>query len=220
MPSRVITFPSGSLTLEGVLDLPESPDKVPGVVVCHPHPRMGGSMANNVVMAICTGLRGAGIASLRFNFRGVGGSQGSYADGIGEKEDIRAAISFLSTHDSIDAERIGLAGYSFGARTALSLIGDDIRIKALGVVSPPYDAQVLEAPLRKFTGPRYVMIGSEDNFMTIEVIPDFLRHLLDPREYSIIEGADHFWMGFEQHITSHMKNFFFLALGGAEAKGT
>lgn len=220
MPSRVITFPSGSLTLEGVLDLPESPVQVPGVVVCHPHPRMGGSMANNVVMAICYGLQSAGIASLRFNFRGVGGSQGSYADGIGEKEDIRAAITFLSTHASIDPDRIGLSGYSFGARTALSLIGEDSRVKAIGVVSPPYDTQVLEVPLRKFAGPRYVMMGSEDNFMTVEVIPDFLRHLLDPREYSIVEGADHFWMGFEQQITNHMKTFFSTALSDTEAKGT
>ena len=221
MPSRVVTFSSGTLTLEGILDLPESSERAPGVVVCHPHPRMGGSMANNVVMAACYGLRQAGIASLRFNFRGVGRSQGSYADGVGEKEDVKAAISFLSSQEGIDPDRIGLAGYSFGSRVCLSLIPEEDRIKALALVSPPAEMYKMEKEIRKFDKPKYVMIGSEDNFMMmVDVIPDFFRHLLDPREYMIVQGADHFWVGFEQEITSQMKNFFSMALGGAGVKRT
>ncbi len=221
MPSRVVTFSSGNLTIEGILDLPESSEKTPGVVVCHPHPRMGGSMANNVVMAVCYGLREAGIASLRFNFRGVGRSQGSYADGVGEKEDVKAAISFLSAQEGIDSGRLGLAGYSFGSRVALSLIGDDDdKIKALALISPPAEMYRQEKEIKRFDRPKYVMIGSEDNFMMmVDVIPDFFRHMFDPREYMIVQGADHFWLDFEPEISKQMKSFFSMALGGAGVKG-
>ena len=89
-----VTFRSNDLVLEGVVASGETP--CPGVVVCHPHPLYGGDMDSAVVTTICRELETRGIASLRFNFRGVGGSQGTHDEGRGETDDLRAAISFLA----------------------------------------------------------------------------------------------------------------------------
>jgi alpha/beta superfamily hydrolase len=86
MKQTRVSFASGELSLEGILAVPEGAGPFPVVIVCHPHPQYGGEMNNNVVVPICQALAQASIASLRFNFRGVGASQGIFADGIGEKK--------------------------------------------------------------------------------------------------------------------------------------
>ena len=115
-----VRFPSGELLLEGVLGLPEGDGPFPAVVVCHPHPLYGGSMDNNVVNSICEALTRASLVSFKFNFRGVGGSQGTHSGGAGEQEDVAAAISFVSDQAEVDPGRIGLAGYSAGAGYSLA----------------------------------------------------------------------------------------------------
>ena len=119
MPEEAIQFPSGELQLEGVLHLPLGEGPFPGVVVCHPHSLYGGSMSNNVVLALCRALTENSIVALRFNFRGVGRSTGSFADGLGEQEDVEAAITYVSTLAQVSSDQIGLAGYSFGAAVSL-----------------------------------------------------------------------------------------------------
>jgi alpha/beta superfamily hydrolase len=104
-----IIFSSGAFTIEGLLD---KNSETNGVIITHPHPLYGGNMHNNVVISITNTYQKMGYTTLRFNFRGVGNSQGSYGDGVGEQEDVRAAISYL-TDSSIN--QIDLAGYSFGA---------------------------------------------------------------------------------------------------------
>lgn len=110
MKGSGVSFPSGSIRLEGILTRPEGASLFPAAVVCHPHPLYGGSMDNNVVCAVSDALTQASLASLRFNFRGVGGSQGEFGHGIGEGEDVKAAISYISTVTEIDSGRIGLVG--------------------------------------------------------------------------------------------------------------
>ena len=92
-----LEIPGPAGTLEGFLHLPEGDGPFPGVVVCHPHPQMGGDMNNNVVMGVCYSLFIAGIASLRFNFRGAGRSQGVYDEGRGEMDDALAALEFAAS---------------------------------------------------------------------------------------------------------------------------
>src|SRR5438094_7859543 len=119
MAQERIRFPAAgdqAPVLEGELWLPAGERGTAGVVVAHPHPLRGGSMDNNVVWAVCQGLAAAGIASLRFNFRGVDRSEGAYAEGVDEVDDILGALAFLAAQPQIDADRVGLAGYSFGAR--------------------------------------------------------------------------------------------------------
>ena len=87
MTETRVTFPCGDLTLEGVTSVPEGEGPFPAVAVCHPHPLQGGMMDNNVVFAVCRSLMRASIASLRFNFRGVGRSEGRHDEGAGEQDD-------------------------------------------------------------------------------------------------------------------------------------
>ncbi len=132
-----VTFSSGELLLEGVLATPEGKAPFPAVVICHPHPLYGGSMDNNVVNSICEALVGASIAALKFNFRGVGRSQGEFNQGVGEQEDVSAAISFIIGVGGVDSAKIGLVGYSAGAGFGFPVGVEDSRIKAMAAVSPP-----------------------------------------------------------------------------------
>ena len=127
-----IPGPAGNL--EGFLHLPEGDGPFPAVVVCHPHPQMGGDMHNNVVMGVCYSLFIAGIASLRFNFRGVGRSQGQYDEGRGEMDDVLAALAAAGSQESIATDRVGLAGYSFGAGVAMKTAQKGGVTKALSLI--------------------------------------------------------------------------------------
>src|SRR5438093_13365536 len=118
-----MTFASGVLTLEGALNLPER-TPAPGIVVCHPHPMYGGDMHNNVVDAVCQTAAADGIVALRFNFRGAGGSEGSYDYGVGEQDDVGAALAYLRELPEVDGARVALAGYSFGAAIALQAVDE------------------------------------------------------------------------------------------------
>ena len=95
MKKTIVSFPSGELLLEGIVAIPEGAGAFPAVIVCHPHPLYGGSMDNNVVHSLCETLTEASFVSFKFNFRGVGGSQGEFGQGIGEQADVEAAISFI-----------------------------------------------------------------------------------------------------------------------------
>src|SRR5258707_15303458 len=108
-----ISFRSGELTLEGLIANPGG--DAPAAVVCHPHPMYGGSMFNNVVEAILGALWELGYATLRFNFRGVGGSEGEHDGGRGEAVDAAAAMAFLLTQPGVSKAGAMMAGYSFGA---------------------------------------------------------------------------------------------------------
>ena len=105
-------FPCGDISLEGEWHLPSATGPFPVVVVCHPHPLYGGNMSNNVVMAICQALPRQSIAAFRFNFRGVGESGGTFGGGIAEQDDIKAALTLVSSAPEIDPERIGKAQHT------------------------------------------------------------------------------------------------------------
>ncbi len=115
MKETEVSVPCGELLLEGVLGLPEGNGPFPAVIVCHPHPLYGGSMDNNVVNSLCEAFMTASLVSFKFNFRGVGESQGEYSGGKREAEDVSAAIDYVSGVSEVDNQRLGLAGYSAGA---------------------------------------------------------------------------------------------------------
>jgi alpha/beta superfamily hydrolase len=168
-------------------------------------------MDNNVVYNLSKTLTQASLASFKFNFRGVGGSQGEFGQGIGEREDVGAAISFISTVKKIDSKRIGLAGYSAGAAFALPIGSDDVRIKALAAVSPPlpmFDFDFLKGCLK----PKLLISGSRDNFIPADHFLEFCQNLPEPKEYESIEGADHFWVGYESSLAARVTAFFIKVL--------
>ena len=207
MKEREVRFPSGELSLEGILHIPEGAGPFPAVIVCHPHPLYGGSMENNVVNSLCAALTQAGFLAFKFNFRGVGRSQGEFGQGIGEQEDVRAAISFLNGVAEADAARLGLAGYSAGAGFSFPVGVADARIKALAAVSPPLSMFDF-ASLDDCVKPKFLISGSLDDIAPSSQFQQFCQGLPRPRECVTVEGADHFWWGYEFNLANEIADFF------------
>ncbi len=207
MEERRVTFTSGRLQLEGVLAIPEGAGPFPAVVVCHPHSLYGGSMDNNVVCALTETLALASLVAFRFNFRGVGGSQGQFGQGRGEREDVASAISFLATVSEADPSIIGLTGYSASAAFALPVGCDDGRVRALAAVSPPFSMSDF-AFLRGCLKPKLLVSGSRDALVQPDRFLAFCRDLPEPKEYELIRGADHFWLQRESRLAATVTAFF------------
>ncbi len=204
---KITRFPGPVGSLEGVLQLPEGDGPFPGVVVCHPHTMMGGNMFNNVVLGICRALEGAGFATLRFNFRGAGGSEGECDDGRGEADDALEAIGFMASHAAIRPEAIGLAGYSFGAGVAMKAAFRSDVVRALCVVARSrVDAEVDLA--QKPSLPMLLVAGERDRMVSPEEI-DRLRGALEVApEVHLVPGADHFFGGLEKEVGDVATAFF------------
>ena len=200
-----IEFPCGGITLEGMISVPQGPGPFPLVVVCHPHPLYGGSMHNNVVDAVCSSLGEKEIGWLKFNFRGVGGSEGRFADGIGEKEDAWAAISFGERQAGIDPEKIGLCGYSFGSLVAFPAAVEDDRVKAVAGIAPFVQPENL---LHQYAGPKLLVCGTQDEFINYKALEKMVQKMPDPKELSLHPGVDHFWMGEEGALGERVAQFF------------
>ncbi len=200
-----IIFSSNNLELEGCLALPGSSGAHlhPGVLLCHPHPLYGGNMDNNVIIAVSRALTSRGVAALRFNFRGVGRSQGSFAKGIGELEDTYSALSFLSGREEIDPERTGIMGYSFGGMIALSAGIENAQLRAMAGVSPIVPPGLLQ----NCTRPALIIYGTEDDVVPPAAILQEVKKMTLPGNVVAINGADHFWWGYEKEIAEKVADF-------------
>jgi len=207
MQQQRITFPSGDLRLESILCLPEGDGPFPCVIVCHPHPLYGGSMDNNVVDAVCNALVDVSIAAFKFNFRGVGRSQGRYNDGKGEGEDAKNAVKYISTLNEVDAGRIGLCGYSAGAAFALPACWSDEHVQAIAAISPPLDMFDFTF-LADCHKPLLLVSGNCDDFTPAERFIAFCGSLGGTSEHEIVVGADHFWQGCEAKLAERVASFF------------
>ena len=211
MKKTIVSFPSGELLLEGIVAVPEGAGAFPAVIVCHPHPLYGGSMDNNVVHSLCETLTEASFVSFKFNFRGVGGSQGEFGQGIGEQADVEAAISFIRALKEVDSERIGVAGYSAGAGFGLPIGSSDGRIKALAAVSPPLNEFNFDF-LKNSPKQKFLISGSRDNSTAAKEFLQFCQSLAEPKQCEIIEGADHSWWEYESRLAAQVTAFFIKVL--------
>lgn len=179
--------------LEGELWLPEGGGHpVAAAVVCHPHPLHGGTMKNNVVHRTARGLSDAGLAVLRFNFRGVGASEGVH-DGQGaEEQDLAAALTFLS--EALPGVPLWAGGFSFGSRTLVGLAPKDPRIERVLLVALPVIAYDCRAAL-EVTQPGAIIMAGDDTFGTLEVLSRQLPELLNRFHVEEIPDVDHFFTG-------------------------
>jgi len=209
-----VTFPSDGLMLEGILHRPAGTSLYPAVAVCHPHPLYGGDMHNPVVVAICEGLCADGMGALRFNFRGVGGSGGSFGGGVEERRDVRAALDYLEGNPAVDGGRIGLAGYSFGALVALSAV--DERVQGVAAVSPPLAMQDLSG--RELRCPPLFVFGGEDAIAPADRLADVASALVGEHRAIVVPGADHFWWGQEEVLVKEVVAFFQGVMGSGEGQ--
>jgi alpha/beta superfamily hydrolase len=190
-PSGRGAIPASHGQLEAILREPATPPMA-AAVVCHPHPRGGGTMNNNVVYRLAKALVEGGAAALRFNFRGVGASTGSYADGVGEEDDARAALDFMQAR--YPGVPIWMAGFSFGARVGLSVGARDVRAtKLLGV------GLALEMFDYGFLGdcgkPKALIQAANDEYGGRAAIEAAVATMAEPKRLWIVEGATHLFPG-------------------------
>ena len=157
-------------------------------VVLHPHPQLGGSMHHHAPYRIARALRDSQVACLRFNFRGVGRSSGSFAEGIGEREDVAAALAFLA--DKHPDAPLWIAGYSFGAWVGLHAASTDPRIRGLLLAGVAVTMFAHEA---KVNAPLAAIQGERDEFGPAVDVEKALRALSPQFKFTSIAGADHFF---------------------------
>jgi uncharacterized protein len=196
-----VVFPCGELKLEGLYFDAGLKDAVPAVVVCHPHSLHGGSMDNNVTRAIAGSLTGAGINAFLFNFRGVGASGGRYGGGIEERKDVLAALDWLQVRQGVDASRLGLAGYSFGAGVAFPVACSEDRVRGVALVSPYFEVapgSLFETCLK----PKLFVTGTCDRIVSPEDVAGYIASALEPKKAVFINGPDHFWAGYESEMSA------------------
>jgi alpha/beta superfamily hydrolase len=184
---RAVQIAVGGLRLEARLESPPSPSA--GVVLCHPHPLYGGDMDNPVVVRAAEACREVGCATLRLNFRGVGGSSGTHDEGRGERDDVLGAVGLLETE--VGGAPLGIVGYSFGAWVAAA-VAEDPRLAGLALIAPPL-AMYRLGPLPR-PRPLRLVAGSRDPYCPRADLERLARRLAGAR-LSIIEGADHFFFG-------------------------
>jgi uncharacterized protein len=205
--------------MEKILGIPVNPEVTlearytPGIraraaIICHPHPLYGGSMDNNVVMALQGVFQGLGWGTLRFNFRGVGQSTGAYADGIGEQQDLLAASRTLQAEQE-ELSAVCLAAYSYGAWVALGAIRQGLQPDALILVSPPVDFLQFDGltvpPL-----PCLITLGDKDDYCALSSLKTWLSspdQQGEPAPVEIIPGADHFYRGSEIALQTRVRDF-------------
>ena len=184
---RVLFKSTDGLKLVGELNIPDQPWAA--AVLAHPHPQYGGSMKSIVISALFAALPAAGVAALRFNFRGVEGSEGQFEDGRGERHDIVGAIDVL--HPITEGLPFVLAGWSFGADTSLSVV--DERLTAWFAVAPPLRRDGGYGAATD-TRPKLVAVPEHDQFRSPSSAKPILSSWTNT-DVEIVKGADHFLVG-------------------------
>jgi alpha/beta superfamily hydrolase len=196
-----MTYPAGNLfidvphgRLEAILKAPAVDPIQEVALVLHPHPLGGGTMHNKVAFRAAAALNDAGLTVLRINFRGVGKSTGTHDKGIGERDDARAGLDYLSAN--FPGQDITLAGFSFGSWVGLQVGIVDPRVVRLICIGPPvnkYDFSFLER-CRK---PILFVQGELDEYADVTRLRTHMARLAAPAELRIIKGASHF---FDDHL--------------------
>jgi len=191
MPRRIeslfLNGPAGRL--EALL---EEPDDSPreAALVCHPHPKYGGTMHSKVVYRVARGLRTAGAVVLRFNYRGVNLSEGEYDHGEGELEDARVALEYLrSRYPDLP---FTLAGFSFGSRIVLRLACSGVGARRVIAVGFPTALHKIEG-LETCTVPRIFVHSTHDQYGSVAEIESLVASLPEPKKLVLVEAEDHFF---------------------------
>lgn len=183
--------------LEAVLNSGQ-PDAAYAVLVCHPHPLGGGTMHNKVVYHAMKTFSSFGLPVLRFNFRGVGLSEGAYNEGRGEQGDTRAALDWLDRNLSVP---ILSAGFSFGAYVNLRASCGDPRVKGILAMGLPGLAEGRSYTyefLAQCAQPKLFISGDHDQFGARDVVEKAVASAAEPKRLVWIEGAEHFFQGIPQ----------------------
>ncbi len=198
-------FSTDALTLEGIIaepsgeEIPEGGGDLPGVVFCSPEPHLGGTMLSPVVEALTREVTPRGFISFRFNYRGVGESQGENALGEGQVSDALAAVDMLREWPGVDGRRLGIVGYSYGASIALRASAQHPEgVRAVVAVSPILDIPLIGIPtegdMANVKVPVRFLIGGNDALTTPEKLGAWVDGIgRDDVTAMALEGADRAW---------------------------
>jgi alpha/beta superfamily hydrolase len=194
-----VAFPSRGhpeITLEGLVTTPAKPSGI-GVALCHPDPKYGGTMDDLIVIACEKALLGAGVTTLRFNFRGVGRSGGEHDEGDGEVADCLGAVDFLRRQKSV--RHVAVVGYSFGAYVGFEAARQEPKIEALAALALPLDEPVKPGGkwerydrIEQIRRPLLFISGSEDDISHLELVRRLADRRPDAARVVALQGADHF----------------------------
>jgi len=207
MKEEKVFFLSGRVQLEGLMSINEALSVKGGVILCHPHPQYGGDMHNRVITTALESAHEEGFSTLRFNFRGVGDSGGSYSEGIGEREDVEVAIEFFHSKQKEPDLPLILLGYSFGAWTGIPVAVKDECIKGVVAISPPleiYDFNFMKGCKKN----KLIVVGDKDEWCPILRLEDWYQQLDEPKSLTLIQGADHFYSYKANLLVPPLRNFF------------
>lgn len=160
-------------------------------------------MYNNVVEAALEAFWSKGFATLRFNFRGVGESEGSYGGGAGEAQDAVAAVSYMRMQPGLESAPIVLAGYSFGAAAAWQSASHAGALDALVLIAAPL--RMMDTKSVPGAGRIILIGGSEDSFCPAAELEQLCAALGKRASFRVIDGADHFFGGYEDEVTAALK---------------
>ena len=206
MPEVIFSGPEGRI--EGRFHPSDQPS-APVALVLHPHPLYGGTMNNKVVYQVYQAFAENGFSVLRFNFRGVGRSQGQFDDGVGELSDAATALDWLQLQCP-DASTCWIGGFSFGSWIALQLLMRRPEIEGFIAVSPPanmYDFTFLSP----CPSSGLVVQGDKDEIVQEEAVSKFAAKLASQRggkiDYRIVHGADHYYRTTMDQLNEHMDDY-------------
>lgn len=200
-----VNIPSPQGHLEGILKPEEEQSTSAYVsVICHPHPLYGGTMHNKVVFKVAQTLQALNIPALRFNFRGVGHSSGTYDEGRGEMDDVRYALEFLSRrYPGVPAI---IAGFSFGSYVGLRVAATDDRAQAmigLGVPARWFNGDTLQGCHK----PKLFVHGTEDEQAPYDIAQYWFDQVPAPKSMVAVQGADHFFQGRLEEVQAIIVGF-------------
>lgn len=176
-------------------------------LVCHPHPSFGGTMHNKVVYRAMKSFHGFGLPVLRFNFRGAGLSEGAHDGGVGEVEDVRAALDWIERRLRLP---VLFAGFSFGAYVGLRACCSQPRVMAAAALGLPARAPGRDYDLGFLAAcrlPKLFLSGDQDEFAPREALEAAARAAAPPSECVLIAGADHFFGGHLERMQEALEDW-------------
>jgi hypothetical protein len=186
---QLIPGPAG--VLEALLEIPAAPVLGGCAVVCHPHPQHGGTMHNKVVHMLARALQEQGLASLRFNYRGVGSSAGSYDEGVGESADAQAAIVWMRAR--YPQLPLTLAGFSFGGVIALRICAAAAPARLITVA--PAVSRLSAMVVLRPACPWLLVQGLADDVVDADEVRRWAAGFEPPPELALLPGVGHFFHG-------------------------
>ena len=174
-------------------------------VVAHPHPAHGGTMHNKVVYRAAQALNQAQVATLRFNFRGVGLSEGAYDEGRGERDDLQAVLDYASQH--YPDRQLIVGGFSFGAWVGLDVGCRDARVGTLLGIGTPLRILALDG-LASCAKPKLFVQGTQDQYGPLAELATWYQGLPEPKQLVTVSGAGHFFEGHLDELMAAIRNYF------------